>query len=359
MRDCRYQIFVSSTFRDLQDARQQVQIAIQRINFIPAGMEFFPSANDAPWDVIARIVEDSDYYVLIVGGRYGSVDENGISFTEREYDLAVQKRIPVLAFLHLDPGKLPAENCDMNGEAQTKLENFRTKIRGAHHCLSWYSAEDLATKVIVSLVNEIVQNPRPGWTRGNFAENQQQLLSTLEQVRGENDELRRRIVELDAEAFKHSNAEEISQGADSTKVTLREWIEKAGQTEGHYVLHEVETTWHDLFMAIAWDAVSGADTSRLRSRIARTFHGKWSIDDDQWQTIATQFLALGLLIARQELRPTSGFVFGESSSRQRMTATELWYLTEKGLNLFSQTKALKREQLDSDRESKGVAQGAT
>jgi hypothetical protein len=37
---------------------------------------------------------------LIVGGRYGSVDETGISFTEREYDYAYEKGLHILAFVH-------------------------------------------------------------------------------------------------------------------------------------------------------------------------------------------------------------------------------------------------------------------
>ena len=102
----RYQMFISSTFRDLIAERQAVLLAVQKLNHIPAGMELFPSANEAPWELIARIVEASDYYILIVGGRYGSTDEEGVSFTEREHQLALDKGIPVLAFLHRDPSQL-------------------------------------------------------------------------------------------------------------------------------------------------------------------------------------------------------------------------------------------------------------
>lgn len=114
--DKRYQVFISSTFRDLKDERQKVLFALQTANHIPAGMEFFPSANDAPWDVIKRVIGLSDYYVLIIGGRYGSTDEEGISYTEREYDLAVEQSIPVLAFLHGDPGTIPAEKFELEPE---------------------------------------------------------------------------------------------------------------------------------------------------------------------------------------------------------------------------------------------------
>ena len=129
MFDRRFQIFISSTFRDLADERQTVLMAIQRLNHIPAGMELFPSANEAPWDVIERIIGKSDYYVLIVGGRYGSMDGDGISFTEREYDLAISLQIPVLAFLHAEPEKLTVERSDIDSAQRAKLKSFREKVQ--------------------------------------------------------------------------------------------------------------------------------------------------------------------------------------------------------------------------------------
>ena len=42
----RYQIFVSSTFADLQEERQQVIQALMEMDCIPAGMELFPAADE-------------------------------------------------------------------------------------------------------------------------------------------------------------------------------------------------------------------------------------------------------------------------------------------------------------------------
>lgn len=42
--DRRYQVFVSSTFRDLEVERQKVLQAVLEIKAFPAGMELFPSA---------------------------------------------------------------------------------------------------------------------------------------------------------------------------------------------------------------------------------------------------------------------------------------------------------------------------
>jgi Domain of unknown function (DUF4062) len=95
----RYQIFVSSTYEDLREERQQATQAILESSCFPSGMEFFPASDDTQWELIKRIIEESDYYIIIVAGRYGSLGPEGTSYTEMEYDYAVQKGIPVLGFV--------------------------------------------------------------------------------------------------------------------------------------------------------------------------------------------------------------------------------------------------------------------
>ncbi|MCR9883896.1 DUF4062 domain-containing protein, partial [Vibrio alginolyticus] len=72
----RYQVFVSSTFADLQEERQQVIQALMEMDCIPAGMELFPATDEEQWEFIKRIIDDCDYYLLIIGGRYGSVSSD-------------------------------------------------------------------------------------------------------------------------------------------------------------------------------------------------------------------------------------------------------------------------------------------
>jgi hypothetical protein len=116
----RYQIFVSSTFRDVSDERQAVQEAILELNHFPAGMETFPAADSTPWELIESVIADSDYYILIIGGRYGSTGPEGISYTEMEYNLALKLQKPILAFLHAAPDMIPSGKSELNSEARKK-----------------------------------------------------------------------------------------------------------------------------------------------------------------------------------------------------------------------------------------------
>ena len=62
-------------------------------------MEMFSASNEEQFKYIKKIIDTCDYYILIVSSRYGTINPTaGISFTEQEYEYAVSKNIPVLAF---------------------------------------------------------------------------------------------------------------------------------------------------------------------------------------------------------------------------------------------------------------------
>jgi hypothetical protein len=66
----REQVFVSSTYLDLKEERQEVIQTLLEADCIPAGMELFPASDDDKWTLIKRVIDDSDYYLVVVGGRY-------------------------------------------------------------------------------------------------------------------------------------------------------------------------------------------------------------------------------------------------------------------------------------------------
>lgn len=103
----RYQVFVSSTYADLKTERQKVIQALMELDCIPAGMELFPAADEEQFEFIKRVIDDCDYYLLIIGGRYGSVTSEGISFTEKEYEYALDLGLKVIALLHEKPDEIP------------------------------------------------------------------------------------------------------------------------------------------------------------------------------------------------------------------------------------------------------------
>lgn len=187
--DKRYQVFISSTYSDLKDERSLVMKSIMDLDCIPAGMELFPAIDEEQFEFIKKIIDDCDYYILIIGGRYGSMTESGISYTEMEFDYAMSKEIPVIAFLHDNINNIPAGKVDMDSVAREKLEQFREKVKKGRLVKFWNTPENLTSQVIISLTQTIKSYPGIGWVRANIQTNTESL-QELNDLRKEVERLR-------------------------------------------------------------------------------------------------------------------------------------------------------------------------
>lgn len=185
----RYQVFVSSTYSDLKDERRKVIQTLMEQDCIPAGMELFPAMDLDQFEFIKRVIDDCDYYILIVGARYGSMDSEGISYTEKEYDYAVLKGIPIMAFLHKDINSLPIAKADLDDSLRTKLESFRKKIETGRLVRYWRTADELDAEVAKSLPKTIKLFPRPGWVKATVL-TKVEALQEINMLRKENDTLK-------------------------------------------------------------------------------------------------------------------------------------------------------------------------
>jgi hypothetical protein len=167
--DKRYQVFVSSTFADLKEERQAVMQALLSLDHFPAGMELFPASDEDQWALIKGVIDDSDYYVLVIGGRYGSTSSSGLSYTEMEFDYAAWTKKPILAFIHEKPEDIPAGKTDQSDRLRKQLDAFKKKVETARHVKYWTNPDNLKAKVIQAAAAETKRNPQEGWIRASRA----------------------------------------------------------------------------------------------------------------------------------------------------------------------------------------------
>jgi hypothetical protein len=212
--DSIHTVFISSTFEDLREERAEVQKAILRLGCLPIGMELFPAADDDAWGFITREIQRSDYYVLIVGGRYGSVDADGVSFTEKEYRLAKKLGKPCLVFVRSEAQPVPEIKREQDEEKRGKLKQFILELNSSRLTRSFESLHQLGADALYSLTELRKSRPTPGYTRsdsskrtvgvGNSEEDAKLKLIT-EHMRAELD---RSAVNLDGCASKLKSLEE-------------------------------------------------------------------------------------------------------------------------------------------------------
>jgi hypothetical protein len=185
----RYQVFISSTFVDLETERNEIMRALMKMNHIPAGMELFPAADEDQMQFIRRIIDDCDYYILLIGGRYGSTSSEGVSYTEMEYDYAKSRGLKIIALLHEDPDLIVAGKTERSSEAAEKLQLFREKVSNGRMINYWSTSKELPGIVAISLMEAITTYPAVGWVRGDSVASED-LLRQINDLRLENEALR-------------------------------------------------------------------------------------------------------------------------------------------------------------------------
>jgi hypothetical protein len=351
----REQVFVSSTYLDLQDERREVIQTLLEADCIPSGMEMFPASDDDRWTLIKRVIDDCDYYLVVVGGRYGSVDpEQEISYTQMEFDYAVSRDKPVMGFLHRDPGSIPAGKTDLDDAARKKLDVFREMV-SQRVVKYWDSPESLGGQVAKSLIQIRKTHPAEGWVRARNA--------LTPEVERELAELRARVAELTSElAAEHrlqilEDTSDLASGEDPCDITaiIEYWtpeVVAAGETyerNKKRASGEFETTWNRVFARLAPELMDEASEEylvevlgELALELAKEeFETEKDplglidgadIQPDSFNDVKVQLSALGLI---------------ERSGRRRAVSDThtYWALTSRGQDQLMRLRAIRKSEL--------------
>jgi hypothetical protein len=359
----KYQVFVSSTYEDLKEEREQVLKAVLEMGHIPVGMELFSAGDEQQWELIKRQIDDSDYYVVVIAHRYGSRDGK-VSYTEKEYDYAASNKIPILGFVISEDAKWPKSSID-EGANQRALAEFKNKVK-KKIVNFWTSAEDLHGKVSISLAKAITAYPRPGWIRATGSVGPE-VMTELSRLSKENSELRATLSAATAKIREEREQEEqkilalLSANMVSVQVGFadkrNEWTEVATvpMTRIFLLLAPelfVEKSAKDSGFFLA------AMLTPEEIKKERHFRLPWPIGYNQVRMWLADFAALGLI---------------EPSAKKHhiKDAEDYWCITEKGKKIYAsirvaalESNALAQAQVDgteakSDEQSEVEKTGVT
>lgn len=352
----RYQVFVSSTFRDLELERQEVMHALLELDCMPAGMELFPAANETQWNLIKKVIDDCDYYVLILGGRYGSIGPDGFSYTEMEYLYALSIGKPTIAFLHRNPGKIIADNTESTVDGKEKLQAFRESVE-KKLCKYWETPQELGSVVSRSLIQLIKSTPAVGWVRANELADRE---ATMELLR-----LRRRVEELQTELSRArtsapKGSEGLAQGNEEHSISFSFSATAPGEFDSTSWSASFSPSWDDIFASIAPLMIHEATEPALKSALDRLAesenverlqkdkkllrHGlrNFRISPEDFQTVKVQLRALGLITKSDKTRSVKD-------------SGTYWTLTPYGDEVMTQLRAIRRNEDDIQTSTEIVA----
>lgn len=346
----REQVFVSSTYIDLADERQEVIQTLLEADCIPAGMELFPASTEERWSLIKRVIDDSDYYLVVVGGRYGSVDPStDLSYTEMEFDYAVTQEKPILGFLHRDPGEISATKTELDAALREKLDAFRTKV-GERMVKFWRGPEDLGAQVAKSLIQIRKTHPVDGWVRAADA--------IPPEVATELAELRAKVAEMSSRQASTTTgaraAHDLAGGDDETEITGFVYYWDSDQVDtGRMYSHNrhtaemtFSTTWNEIFGRVGVImfeeaserqiddeldglAIDSLDTAVVENADEIAKIGKTEVNKYAIQDVIVQLFSLGLITQSTKRHPISD-------------KNKYWTLTDEGRDALLRLRAVRK-----------------
>lgn len=338
----RYQVFVSSTFEDLQEERKEVMQALLELDCIPAGMELFPASNDDQWTLIKRVIDDCDYYLLIIGGRYGSENESGISYTQMEFEYALETGKPIISFLPKHPESIPVGKCDGDKEKQEKLANFKEKAK-KKLVKYWENSADLGSVVSRSMIRLIKDYPAEGWVKSGSAVDEKSI-HEIAKLQRENDELREKLRNIATEAPKGTEA--FSQGEDEIQIVYTFTADEKNGYDSYTCTMNEAFTWNSLFSCVAPSMIDECTDFTFQHTYGEFLqnNSSWKenksfselgnahafkLVQESFDLIKVQFKALGLICVGDKKR----------SSADKQT---YWKLTPYGDYVMTQLLAIKK-----------------
>jgi hypothetical protein len=259
--DKRYQVFISSTYADLQEERGVLTQVLPTLGCMPCGLDISPVGATA-WTSLKKLIDESDYYVLMLGSRYGSLSPSGISYTHMEYVYASTKQKPILVLMHDSPDSRPAAFQEKTPEGRRQFNDFR-QLLAKGLVAGWSDSRSLEAAVRRYLPQLVKSKPAVGWVRATS-------LGSPEQAR-EIDRLKQRVAELEQEreqllVQQAGSLGALAQGNDTFDLQYRCKAYAAGNCEDVTVRSKL--TWNQIFASFAPHLTQPQHEDFMAARIA-------------------------------------------------------------------------------------------
>jgi hypothetical protein len=223
-------------------------------------MELFTSADKSQMQTIKKWIDESDVYMLVLGGRYGSLEPtSGVSYTELEYDYAIEQEKPLFSVV-INKASLEAKVKEhgtdmMEKENPKQLKMFREKVLS--NISSFFDDhKDIKLCVHESLSDFATNRELKGWVSADEVTNTQPLLDEIGRLSKENEELNAKLENAEKKigtspktTTSDSEFEELKELLKSIQVTVPGELTKDGE--------EFENTLYDLFISSKDNFITG------------------------------------------------------------------------------------------------------
>ena len=331
-----YQVFISSTFNDLKSERLEIVKTVLDYNCIPSGMEFFPATDENQWEYIKKIIFQSDFVLLILGGSYGSRDPtDNVSYTEKEYRYAQSINKPIMAFVRNNAGTEFIDGSNKSVDIED-YKKFVKDVKNEKLIGFWEDTNELKSAIGKSLFKRLSDTDAIGWVRSDWVD--PELFRKNVELTKDNEELKKRILDMDTSD--PAGIEDLSQGDDTIPIKYYvtyykgdEWLREEGSP----------VSWNEILCSVRWKMMIGVNEVSLHEIVEHALLSKKFVSYGEGKcyieglepfitTLKTQFHSLKIWSYDVET-VESPFPYQEI----------VWKMTPYGIHKTSQTLAIKKE----------------
>lgn len=244
MIDKRYHVFISTTEADMHAERVVLSQTLVSQGFFSWGLEQRTPLTTA---FARRQIDDCDYFILMLGSRYGELSASGVSYMHLEYIYAVTKQKPILVLMYEAPESRADEFQDRSPEGKVKFLDFRRQLqRERDMVMTFRDLRDLEIAIRHTMPQFLNRYPAQGWIRPNHQQ--------VQQLQDENEQLRQKVIQLEQQQPRVTSAPQ--RVADLPQVQGHEEIafdyKVHAYQDGNFreLRPQRQMTWNDLLMVI-------------------------------------------------------------------------------------------------------------
>lgn len=161
MLDTRYQIFISTSGRDMQPERMVLSQTLVGMGFFAWGLEHRTPLTTT---LARRQIDECDYVILLLGSQYGEQSISGVSYLSLEYEYALSQAKPIIVFMHEQPENREIDLQEIHPQLKDKFLAFRKKLlHEAEHIFYFKTPRELELAVRLNIPLMVEQHMGQGW----------------------------------------------------------------------------------------------------------------------------------------------------------------------------------------------------
>jgi len=190
MLDTRYQIFISTSGRDMQSERMVLSQTLVGMGFFAWGLEHRTPLTTT---LARRQIDECDYVILLLGSQYGEQAISGVSYLSLEYEYALSQAKPIIVFMHEQPENREIDLQETHPQLKDKFLAFRKKLlHEAEHIFYFKTPRELELAVRLNIPLMVEQHMGQGWVPAHQA---QQLQDEIKLLKSKILQLEQRVIE--------------------------------------------------------------------------------------------------------------------------------------------------------------------